>query len=202
MEVTEKRRGFINYALCYRDHFQILLLMCACTCCPSTSYTRMLQTWSLMIMAWCYKKFWLGSWLVITRSGLPFWGQPLMVYHKSVAGKWCTSDCSQWLFHVSYLHRTFIWAARMDECLPPFPVEKYFEMTPIHSLSVGALEVYAPLRYNISKSLFNKQKFAPGVTPQPRACFVQQAGCFWSNRWLGPSVMRRGLWTSNVSTAN
>lgn len=41
----------------------------------------------------------------------------------------------------------------MTECLPNFPIEKYFEVTPIPSLHVGTLEVNAPPRFIASKSL-------------------------------------------------
>lgn len=69
-----------------------------------------------------------------------------MVSHKHAAGKRCITviglQCS---LHVPQHCRTFLWAARMDECLPNFPQEQYFEMTSPLTLRIGALEVNALL---------------------------------------------------------
>lgn len=44
-------------------------------------------------------------------------------------------------YHFAIHLRTFIWAALEDEILPHFPVEKYFQVCPISSFSLGALQV-------------------------------------------------------------
>lgn len=65
----------------------------------------------------------------------------------------------------------------MDEQLPKFPLEEYFEVTPIQTLKLGTLEVCAALRKIIIEPISNNYKFAAGVAPQARACLVQQSGC-------------------------